>query len=353
MKGISHFISGVAAATFIERAVQMSSNEHSIILAIGGLFGILPDTLDFKFAKFMQSFDYEVDPHPEKMDPQQMAEVVAKAINESYENDTEVNLMLHSVKLSADLYRQYSVHFDNKNSEVVVEIGPVVNMSKLPYPGTEFQGKKVGRAKLNAHVLHSYDDKTYIDIFSGSDFSFRKLGNKVEALFIPWHRKWSHSLTLGIFFGALAYFIMYFLGNPDAWVYGTVVAGAFCVHVLEDQLGYMGSNLYWPISKERFNGLHFMRSADAWPNFVTVWISCLLILFNLNRFAAASERAFNMSWVEYFGYTFFVPILILFIIERIFRAIYRSEPAGEELQLMDADEKNKEIITENQDNVEQ
>jgi membrane-bound metal-dependent hydrolase YbcI (DUF457 family) len=356
MKGISHFISGVAAATFIERVVHMSGNESSAILALAGLFGVLPDTLDFKFAKFMQKFDFEVDPHAEKMDPQEMADTVADAINTAYRENKEVSLMLHSVKISADLYRQYSVYFDNKNGEVVVEIGPIVNMSKLPYPGTEFQGKKVGKAKLDANVLHSYDHKTYIDIFSGSDFSFRKKGEQVEALFIPWHRKWSHSLTLGWFFGIIGYIIAYLAGSADEAIYGGVIALAFSVHILEDQLGFMGSNMFWPFTKERYEGLHWMRSGDAWPNFTTVWLACLIILFNLNRFAPESSKAFNMSWVEFFGYTFFVPVTILLIIERIFATVYAAPKSGkvdQELEEMITGEKNKEIKVENEENLAQ
>jgi membrane-bound metal-dependent hydrolase YbcI (DUF457 family) len=345
MKGISHFISGVAAATFIEKAVNMAAYDHSLILVLGGIFGILPDTLDFKFAKFFEKFDYEVDPHPDNMDPQKIAETVAAAINDAYENGRQTNLMLHTVRLGADLWRQYSVYFDNENMEVVVKIGPVVNTSKLAYPGTEYEGKSEGRAKIKCKVLHNYDSETYIDIFSGPSFTFEKMEGKdmVEALFIPWHRKWSHSLTLGAFFGLLGWL---FLGK----IYGLVITLGFWTHVIEDQFGFMGSNLFWPITKKRFQGLKWMRSADAWPNFATVWISCLLIIYNLNRFAPYAKKAFNMSWVEFFGYTFFVPVVILKFIGKVFETIYAEDTM--ELEIMETAEKNKEMLSENEETVE-
>ncbi|PLX15286.1 MAG: archaeal/vacuolar-type H+-ATPase subunit I [Candidatus Muiribacterium halophilum] len=352
MKGISHFISGVAAATFVSSAVDLANYEHSIIITLGGLFGILPDTLDFKFAKFFQKFDYEVDPHPENMNPQKIAETIAKCINEAYKEEREVNLMLHTVKLSADLFRQYSLYFDNENREVVVRIGPVVNMSKLPYPGTEYEGDTVGRAKLDCEVLHSYDSETYVDIFGGPDFGFEKKGDKVEAHFIPWHRKWSHSLTLGVFFGLLGWLIGLIFGSPHAGLYGFVMGMGFCVHVLEDQLGFMGSNLFWPFTKKRANGIHWMRSGDAWPNFTTVWLSLLIILFNLNRFNPPQNQAFNMSWVEFFGYTFFVPLTIMLIIQKTFQTIYaKDESSDEDFEEQLVAEQNKESKMENEETI--
>ncbi|MCK9223453.1 MAG: metal-dependent hydrolase [Candidatus Muirbacterium halophilum] len=352
MKGISHFISGVAAATFVSKAVNMAMYDSSIIIALGGLFGILPDTLDFKFAKFMQKFDFEVDPHPDDMNPQIMADIVAQAINTAFKEKKEISLMLHSVKISADLFRQYSVYFDNEQSQVVVEIGPIVNMSKIPYPGTEYQGNNIGKAKLDAKVLHSYDDKTYIDIFSGSDFSFRKSGDKVEALFIPWHRRWSHSLTLGIFFGIAGWLLLKLFGVMNAHVYGFVFSLGFCTHVLEDQLGYMGSNLFWPFTKERMNGLHWMRSGDALPNFTTVWISCLIILFNLNRFAPEANKAFHMSWVEFAGYTFFIPLVLLLIVGKIFDTISMyKKMKDDKYREMLISEMNKESRMESEESI--
>jgi hypothetical protein len=68
---------------------------------------------------------------------------------------------------------------------------------------------------------------------------------------------------------------------------GLVTGLGFAGHVLEDQLGYMGSNLAWPLTKKRSPGLELIHSGDAIPNFLTVWIATALILFNLDRFSAA------------------------------------------------------------------
>lgn len=115
----------------------------------------------------------------------------------------------------------------------------------------------------------------------GPSFEFRREGEEVEISFLPWHRRWSHSLTLAGLFGLTCGLLF----GPLA---GWVAAVAFATHVLEDQLGHLGSNLWWPFTDRRSNGLRLMHSGDPLPNFVTVLVACGLILYNLNRFAAPS-----------------------------------------------------------------
>ncbi len=68
MKGISHFLAGLAAATFIPGVVE-SAAQGSYLILLGGLFGLLPDTLDFKFARYFDRAE-AIDPDPANLDPQ-------------------------------------------------------------------------------------------------------------------------------------------------------------------------------------------------------------------------------------------------------------------------------------------
>jgi membrane-bound metal-dependent hydrolase YbcI (DUF457 family) len=97
--------------------------------------------------------------------------------------------------------------------------------------------------------------------------------------FLDWHRRWSHSLTIAAALGLLGWAIW---GKWGGLVVGLGVVG----HVLEDQLGFMGSNLLYPFTRRRTIGLQLLRSGDAIPNFLTVWVAVALILFNLDRFSA-------------------------------------------------------------------
>ena len=325
MKGLTHFISGVAAATFFGQAVQISQSESSFILVLGGVFGILPDTLDFKFAQFFEKYDYQVDPDPNNPDPQQIADTLAQAINDAHSSGQHQSIMLMTIKKGSDLWRQYRLFFDIANSKVRVTMGPLVNTSKKPYPGTELE-KSVGEATLNCQLCEQvYDKETFVDIMSGPSFRFvPQSDGRVKIDFLSWHRRWSHSLTMGIFLGIVGWllvgsaFALFYdtgIAFTRAIIYGLVIATGFCVHVLEDQLGYMGSNLFWPFTKDKITGTKSMHSGDAWPNFATVWLALVLIFFNLNRFQP--QPVFITSFWVYFAYTFIVPMAGLRVAERL------------------------------------
>ena len=64
MKGITHFVTGVAIATFFPEVVQQAAG-GSLMPMLGGIGGILPDTLDFRFARYLERYDVEIDPGAE------------------------------------------------------------------------------------------------------------------------------------------------------------------------------------------------------------------------------------------------------------------------------------------------
>ena len=274
MKGISHFISGVAAATFVPSLVHMSA-EGSFVLLMAGVGGLMPDTLDFKLARYLERAEVNVDPDPKALDPQSIADEVAAAVNRAYKSGRPVRVQLHTMQLGADRWRRYQVRFGER--EVQVHIGPVVTTSGLAYPDTT-PGMPTGRAETDAPTRYEYDAAIRVDIFSGPMLEFRRRGEAVEITFLPWHRRWSHSLTLAALVGGV---IALLLGP----LYGLAYALGAATHILEDQLGHMGSNLFYPFTRERTPGLRLFHSGDALPNLFAVWLSVVLILFNLDRFA--------------------------------------------------------------------
>ena len=277
MKGIAHFITGVTIATFFPEVVQQAAG-GSVLPMLGGIAGILPDTLDFKFARYFERYDLEIDPGPDP-DARDIAEQVVGAMRRAYETRKPQNIMLHTIRLGADLWRQYTIRFDPEQNEVAVRIGPVVNTGQVPLPGSEPVGAEEARVKVGVPLVHTYDAENRIDIFSGPSFKFERRDNKLHIHFLDWHRRWSHSLTLAAAVGLVAGLLF------GKWA-GIVAGLGFAGHVLEDQLGFMGSNLFYPFTKERSTGLQLLRSGDAIPNFLTVWTSVALILFNLDRFSA-------------------------------------------------------------------
>lgn len=295
MKGFSHFMSGVAVASFGPWAIEAAQNGNPIFFVLGGACGILPDTLDFKFYRFFYNHDVYVEPDPKSPDPQYVADEIARAIALAVDEKRYVNLKLSSVRLGADFWQQYSVKFDNEKLEVLVKFGAVVNTGQVPVEGTENRYPTVARAKIKAKVIQTYDAALKVDIFDGPTIGLKPLANgDLDLEFLPWHREWSHSLTVGAFLGVLVGILAFFVsGWAAAWQCFVTIAACYGVHVVEDQLGHMGSNIFYPITKLRTPGLHWMHSGDGMPNFLTVWISCLLIFWNLYRGQPAMTYHFS------------------------------------------------------------
>jgi membrane-bound metal-dependent hydrolase YbcI (DUF457 family) len=290
VKGIAHFITGVAIATFFPEVVNLSAG-GSLLPMLGGIAGILPDTLDFKFARYFERYELEIDPGTVP-DAQTVAEQVAGAMRRAHATGEPQNVKLHTIRLGADLWRQYAIRFNPADNEVAVRVGPIVNTGQVPLPGTEPDGAQEARVKVGVPMVHTYDAENRVDIFSGPCFKFARQGDSLHVHFLDWHRRWSHSLTLAAVLGlaaaggcALIEVLSHGAVTPTP-LWAGLVAGLGCAgHVLEDQLGFMGSNLFYPFTKARMIGLRLLRSGDAIPNFLTVWTAAAMILFNLDRFS--------------------------------------------------------------------
>lgn len=299
MKGIAHFLSGIAIATFLPAAVRRAA-DGSLVLALGGLFGLLPDTLDFKFARYFEDYTLQIDPDPHDLDPQKIAEQIAAAMRTAHETGQPQTVMLHTIRLGPDLWREYSLRFQHETGEVIVCIGPLVSTAQAPLPGSAPTENAAGRAVVGAPIIHTYDAETKINILSGPSFRFEKQGDAVHVTFLPWHRRWSHSLTLAAAIGLMVGLLL----GPTA---GLVSGLGYATHVLQDQLGFMGSNLFWPFTHRRTYGLRLLRSGDVLPNFTTVWLAVALILFNLDRFSATPR----LPALLYLLTTVLLPVFLL------------------------------------------
>jgi len=287
MKALSHFITGVAIATFFPEVVRNGAL-GGLLPMLGGIGGILPDTLDFKFARYWERFDIEIDPGSEP-DAAAIADTLVAAMREAYDTGRDCNLVAHTIRMGADLWREYAIRFLPASAEVAVRIGPLVSTAQAPFAGSEPEGAQEVRRKVGVPLLNTYSEEYRINAFSGPTFRFVREGEQLRVHFLDWHHRWTHSLLLALGVGLLLGALLGVLtGNwvTAAWAGGVTCLG-FSGHILEDQLGHMGSNLFWPLSTKRLPGLGLIHAGDAIPNFLTVWTSLALILFNLDRFSAA------------------------------------------------------------------
>jgi hypothetical protein len=311
MKGIVHFMTGVTAASFFPFAVRAAEEGNPAYFILGGAFGILPDTIDFKFIRYFYRHDVTIDPDPRRPDPRSMAEAIAGAIRAAAGRPEGCRVKLNSLRLGADAWQQYRVRFDPDQRVVEVRFGPVVNTGQVPLPGRNPPTDAVGTAAFDVPVLQTYDAVTTVDIFDGPSFLFQKADDgPVEIHFLPWHRNGSHSYLVGLAFGLLAWLVWGLAalaadGTADGFAHGwkalAVIALGYAGHLAEDQLGFMGSNLLFPLTKRRLKGLHWMRSGDALPNFLAVWICALLIFWNLARLSTTGSSAPGLLSIALYG----------------------------------------------------
>lgn len=315
MKGISHFASAVAIASFFPQVVHTSA-AGGFVLVTAGLGGIAPDTLDFRFARYLQAPDVRVIPDPDRPDPQAMAEQIAEAIDAAYETGAPVRAELCTVRLEGGLWRRYSVRFGDDTGEVQVRVGPPVTTSGAVFPGVDVD-PALGRAPVRAPVRYDYATETQVDAFSGPVFEFRRQGSHVAAILQPWHRRWSHSLLAAALLGGLVAAVL------GSW-HGLVYALGSTIHILEDQLGHMGSSLFYPMARRRIPGLRLFHSSDVLPNLFVVWLSGALVVYNLDRF---SPEPILEPW-RYFGVAVGLPWAIILAVAWLSGRVVSRRPPG-------------------------
>lgn len=282
MRGLVHYISGLAVASLFPSLVQ-DAMHGSLAILVPAAYAYLPDFLDFKFYKYTEEWDYEVRPDWRNPDPGEAAAIIAKAIDDAYSSGREVRLKLHSSRAPGDLYRRYTVHFIPGRREVVVEVGPLVTLGGAPVEGTEPPPeRRVGRATTRAEFRKTYPKPTVIEGFGGASMGLRRSGDLVEIGFLPWHHTWSHSFVAGILFAIPILLIAWALGYRHGFDLFLASILGYWLHVVEDQFGVMGSNLFWPFTKRKIPGFRIGESSSFETNFGTAYMAMMTMIWGFS-----------------------------------------------------------------------
>ena len=272
MKGIAHFIGGLAAASFFPAAIRAAHDGDPWLMLMGGAFGLLPDTLDFKFARYFCRHDMEIAPDPLRPDAKMVADALAGAVQATHEYWRPVCVKLHTVRLSAQTWLQYRVRVRRKTRRIEVVFSEIVDsggniVGRLPSEIAAFSA-------LSSDLFMDYGNSLSIGFLEGPTLRFCSHGDCVSATFIHWHREWSHGFLMSLTCG-LACWLLF--GGAA----GAIAAVAVMQHVLADQLGFMGGNLLYPFERTRRNGARISKSDDPRWNFAAVWCSGACVLWNL------------------------------------------------------------------------
>jgi membrane-bound metal-dependent hydrolase YbcI (DUF457 family) len=335
VKGISHFATGLAIATFFPQVVQQAAL-GSILPVLGGVAGLLPDTLDFRFARFAERYHTRIAPAADA-DAGGIARQLAAAARRAYEGQPQ-NVLLQTVPLGGSEWLSYAVRFDVASNRVKTRMGPIVSTGGTPLPGSRPQPTAEAQVRLDVPLAEAHEDEISVDCFQGPSLRFEREGDGVRVLFLNWHRRWSHSLLLALALGlatAGAAKLAETASGSDPtgtplWA-GIVAALGFAAHILEDQLGHMGTNLLAPLTKQRTPGLRLLHSGDAIPNTLAVWTAVVLVLFNLDRFSAAPR----LDPLSFLGVMLVLPLAVLGTVYSVRRRRTHRDPLSTQSQRRD------------------
>ncbi|MDF1513978.1 MAG: metal-dependent hydrolase, partial [Anaerolineae bacterium] len=259
-----------------------------ILPLLGAVGGILPDTLDFKFVQFWENYDVEIDPGPQP-NAEDIADKIVQAIDHVKAHGETLHLRANTIRLGADVWQSYSIEFLIDMNEIVVRIGPQLNTGGHVLPGRAGTQAQVGRRSVNSPLKVPYAEAYPVDIFQGPSFLFSPADGAVRVDFLDWHHRWTHSFFTAVLVGLIATLFTGLLANWSiAATAGLVTGLGYSLHIIQDQMGFMGCNLWWPLTTRRKPGFGWFHSVDALPNFITVWLSIWLILYNLDRHAPVS-----------------------------------------------------------------
>ena len=119
MKGIAHFATGLVAASFVPGVAEQAAI-GSLLIALGGACAMLPDWLDFKFARFLERRDAEIAPDPDHPNAQVLAEDIAAQLQLAQHGPRVVQL--HPTRRGTIDWILYGVRFDVAHGDVVVTL---------------------------------------------------------------------------------------------------------------------------------------------------------------------------------------------------------------------------------------
>jgi hypothetical protein len=278
MKGLTHLTLGVAWASCWPQAVAAGADGHPGLFVLAAACGILPDTLDFRLLRYLYPHDMEIISDPRRPDPGLMAQALAQAIGHARDTGKAVRVRIHTVRVGAGIWQHYRLYFDIAKQRVQVDYTGLVNTSRDPITARGSDSTPLtASAPLPCPVALDYHAGTDIDIFDGPTYSLEpQPDGRVIARFIPWHRQWTHSLVVA---GALGLGI----GLAGSVLAGIVASGAWALHVLADQAGFMGSNLFFPFTRRRTPGFQMAQADHPWVNAGLIWAAGLLVFWNLAR----------------------------------------------------------------------
>ncbi len=300
MKGFTHFVTGLAVTSFFPWAVQAAVDGNPLYFIIGGTCALLPDTLDFRIIRYFYQHDIEVTPDPLRPDMQMVADAIAQSIDAIKRNPLRIRL--NTIRISLDSWQRYRISINPQQQQVSVYLEEIIDTGGNPIDNPAPTIAKTAYATFQQPVSLEYTASFCVEMFDGPHIELAPSPHgDIHIRFIPWHREYTHSLCASTTVALVA-------ACFGAWQAALIGWCAHASHAMLDQLGYMGSNLLWPLSQKRFPGLKLQHAASAFWNLAAVWTAVALIFMNLHSHTPALS---SLPPVGYLVTTIILPLLFL------------------------------------------
>jgi len=205
MKGLTHFTIGLAAASCFPAAVKAGADGNPLYFILAGIAGLLPDTIDFKFQRFLYKHDRQVSVDPLSPDPESVATAIADAAHAAWSSGRPVSIKLNTVPLGPGRWLHYEVRIDPAARTLTVSFDSLglceAQNQQLPSPARPIDFT----VKLCVDVRIEHMARIRVDILDGPVLLWIPAGERVVVPeFLPWHRNWSHSLAAGLLLSLFA-----------------------------------------------------------------------------------------------------------------------------------------------------
>jgi hypothetical protein len=119
MKNVAHFASGLALASFVPGVIEDAAR-GSLLIALGGACAMLPDTLDFRLARYLEKRDADIAPDRAQPDPQVIADAIAAQMLLAVNEHRPRIVQLHPTRQGAVDWVLYTVRLDVAQGDVVI-----------------------------------------------------------------------------------------------------------------------------------------------------------------------------------------------------------------------------------------
>ncbi|MFU8780231.1 MAG: metal-dependent hydrolase [Kiritimatiellia bacterium] len=302
MKGFTHFVAGLAVTSCFPWAVEAAKQGNPLYFLLGGAAALLPDTMDFKILRYFHRHHIEVSPDPLNPDMQMVADAIAQAID--YAGFRNLSIRLNTIRCGPDTWQKYRIQIDPGKREVRTQLEDRIDTGGNPVQVQNPLPANTGQAAFLTPIALEYLATFPVEMLDGPHLQLAPgPAGEIAVRFIPWHRSYTHSFCVSAILAGLASLLF-------GWTALAVVFTAHASHILLDQLGYMGSNLLWPLSRKRWPGFKLRHASSAFWNLAAVWMAIALIYSNLHGHTDQVPR------IPPIGYLILAIILPLGIIHR-------------------------------------